>query len=262
MINQVCGLTASEILSYEQDGYLRVKNLLDRSILVEYGTVITELTLALNEQNKPLAERDTYNKAFLQVMNLWQHSETVKRFVMGKRLAHIAAQLLQVKNVRIYHDQSLYKEPSGGITPAHADQYYWPLSSDKTITAWIPLQDVPLEMGPLSFYKGSHKLTIGRELEISDYSEEFISKAMADQQLELDTQPYLLGDVSFHSGWTFHKAGANVSKKPRSVMTIIYMDADIQVATPKNQMQHNDLKRWLPGLAPGDYAASDLNPLI
>jgi len=262
MINQIYELNATQISLYEQEGFLRVNKLINPGTLSEYGSVITDLTLAMNEQNKPLAERDTYNKAFLQVMNLWQHSETVKRFVLGTRLAHTAAQLLQVKNVRIYHDQSLYKEPSGGITPAHADQYYWPLSSDKTITAWIPLQDVPLEMGPLSFYKGSHKLTIGRDLEISDYSEEFITKAMAEKQLVLDTQPYLMGDVSFHSGWTFHKAGANLTNRPRSVMTIIYMDADIQVATPKNQMQHNDLRRWLPGLVPGDNAASDLNPLV
>ena len=31
------------------------------------------------------------------------------------------------------------------------------------------------------------------------------------------------GDVSFHSGWTFHQAGGNNTDKPREVFTIIFM---------------------------------------
>jgi ectoine hydroxylase-related dioxygenase (phytanoyl-CoA dioxygenase family) len=179
-------------------------------------------------------------------MNLWRQSEKVRRFVFGRRLARIAAQLMGVRGVRLYHDQSLYKEPSGGITPAHADQYYWPFDSDKTITAWIPLQHVPLEMGALAFYKGSHRTALGRDLPISAESE----------------AAYALGDVSFHGGWTFHRAGANRSTHPRSVMTIIYMDVDMRIGKPVNAMQQNDLARWLPGLQPGDAAASDLNPVL
>ncbi|MBV8689372.1 MAG: phytanoyl-CoA dioxygenase family protein [Candidatus Eremiobacteraeota bacterium] len=51
--------------------------------------------------------------------------------------------------MRLYHDQALIKEPGAGYTPWHADQFYWPLDSAKTITAWVPLRAVPLEMGPI-----------------------------------------------------------------------------------------------------------------
>lgn len=44
------------------------------------------------------------------------------------------------------------------------------------------------------------------------------------------------GQLSF-LGWTFHKAGANVSSSPRSVMTIIYMDADMHIAPALNAIQ-------------------------
>lgn len=40
----------------------------------------------------------------------------------------------------MYADQALYKEPHGGYTPWHCDAAYWPLASDKAVTAWIPLQ--------------------------------------------------------------------------------------------------------------------------
>jgi len=32
---------------------------------------------------------------------------------MGQRLARVAAELLGVSGVRLYHDQSLYREPGG-----------------------------------------------------------------------------------------------------------------------------------------------------
>jgi hypothetical protein len=103
--------------------------------------------------------------------------------IFSKRLAKIAADLMQVDGVRLYHDQALFKEAGGGITPWHADQHYWPLSTDKTITAWIPLQATPLEMGPLEFSAGSHVIQEGRELSISDDSEQQIEKAPPGNRL-------------------------------------------------------------------------------
>ena len=120
-------LTADQVASFRENGFIKLRDVLSRATLAFYGREITRLTIALNTQDKPLEERSTYDKAFLQVMNLWERSPLVGRFVMGQRLARIAAELLEVKGVRLYHDQSLYKEPGGGITPAHADQYYWPL---------------------------------------------------------------------------------------------------------------------------------------
>ncbi len=247
---------------YAREGFVRLPGLLDAETLGHYGEEITKLTLALNTQDKPLVERETYDQAFLQVMNLWRSSELARRFVFGQRLAGVAAQLMGVKGVRLYHDQSLYKEPSGGITPAHADQYYWPLASDRAITAWIPLQPVPPEMGPLEFYSGSHHSELGRNLPISDESEARITAEMEAQGHPIDRAAYALGDVSFHGGWTFHRAGPNLSEQPRSVMTMIYIDAEMIVAEPVNAMQQTDLARWLPGLAPGDRAASPLNPVL
>ena len=157
-------LRAEHVATFREQGCIKLKDVLSADTLAHYGAEITRLTIELNTQAKPLEERSTYDRAFLQVMNLWESSPLVGRFVMGQRLARIAAELLQVQGVRLYHDQSLYKEPGGGITPAHADQYYWPLASDRTITAWIPLQAVPEAMGPLGFYGRSQSEAFGRDL--------------------------------------------------------------------------------------------------
>jgi len=255
-------LSAAQITQFERDGFIKLKDVLSPAVLKHYGDEITRLTIALNTQEAPLEERSTYDKAFLQVMNLWQHSAFVKEFVMGQRLGRIAAELLRVRGVRLYHDQSLYKEPGGGITPAHADQYYWPLASDRTITAWVPLQAVPADMGPLGFYARSQSVEFGRDLGISDESEEKISANMARHGFAFECGAFELGEISFHLGWTFHKAGANVSGTPRAVMTVIYMDADMRLADALSPAQANDRDQWCPGVQPGEVIATPLNPLI
>lgn len=247
---------------FAEHGFTQLRGVLEPNALRHYGDTITRLTLELNTQQVPLEERDTYSRAFLQVMNLWRQDPQVAEFVRSPRLARIAAQLLGVRGVRLYHDQSLYKEPLGGITPTHADQYYWPFASDRAVTAWIPLQSVPLEMGPLAFYAGSHRISFGRDLPISDQSEREIVADMTARGLALHEQPFELGDVSFHLGWTFHRAGANTTRVPRSVMTIIYIDAEMQLAPQLNEAQRNDWLQWCPGTAPGERIATPLNPQL
>lgn len=261
-INSHFPLRPEHIDLFRRNGFIRLKNALPPATLAAYGAEISRHTFALNTQTLPLEERSTYDMAFLQVHNLWEHSPVVREFVFGKTLARIAAELLEVRGVRLYHDQALYKEPSGGITPAHADQYYWPLATDRTVTAWIPLQPVPMEMGPLAFYAGSQSTSLGRDLGISDESEREISSLMEAQGFAIVDEAFDLGEVSFHTGWTFHRAGANTTVTPRAVMTIIYMDEDMRLKAPDSAAQHKDWVQWCPGAVPGELIRTAKNPLL
>jgi ectoine hydroxylase-related dioxygenase (phytanoyl-CoA dioxygenase family) len=216
----------------------------------------------MNKEDRALEERSTYGKAFLQLFNLWREHALVKELVFSKRIAQIASDLMEVNGVRLYHDQALFKEGGGGITPWHADQYYWPLATDKTVTAWIPLQATPLEMGPLEFSAGSHAIVEGRELEIGDESEALIQKKLRVTDFEHVIEPFDVGEISFHSGWIFHRAGANSTQDMRKVMTIIYMDKDMLLKAPENANQENDWHTWCPGATIGDVIDTPLNPVL
>ena len=255
-------LTERQIADFRRDGFIRLKDVFKADELRRYGDEIARLTIALNTQTLPLEQRSTYDRAFLQVMNLWEQGGPAREFVFGKRLAGLAAALLQVDGVRLYHDQSLYKEPGGGFTPAHADQFYWPLASDRSITAWVPLQAVPMDMGPLAFYAGSQREEFGRDLEISDESERAISANLDKQGFRVVDEPFALGEVSFHLGWTFHRAGPNRAANPRSVMTVIYVDRDMRLQAPINRMQQADWERWCPGAKIGEIIATPKNPVL
>lgn len=255
-------LHADQIDFYQKNNFIKLKNVLDKDALSFYNNVITNKVNELNKTTSPLSARDTYGKAFLQLMNLWREDKDIQTFIFSKRIAKIAADLMEVDGVRLYHDQALFKEAGGGITPWHADQYYWPLSSDKTITAWIPLQATPLEMGPLEFSAGSQQIKDGRELAIGDKSEQLLSKKLRVTDFSHIIEPFDLGEISFHSGWVFHRAGNNSTKDTRKVMTIIYMDKNMILQQPENENQINDWNTWCPGVEVGKIIDSPINPIL
>jgi ectoine hydroxylase-related dioxygenase (phytanoyl-CoA dioxygenase family) len=255
-------ISPEQVARFNHDGYIKLKDVLNPATLEHYGREITRQVLLLSKEAKPLEERTTYGKAFLQIMNLWTKSDLVREFVFGRRLARIASDLLQTRGVRMYHDQALYKEAGGGYTPWHVDQFYWPVATEKTVTAWIPLHAVPLENGPLMFSVGSQRIKINRDLDISDESERKIQEQLKLSNLPIDETPFDLGEVSFHLGFTFHRAGPNQLAKAREVMTIIYMDRDMRLAAPKNKSQQSDWETWCPVAKIGEIIDSPLNPVL
>jgi len=262
LLNQPYSLSNEQIAFYNKYRFIKLKHVLDEESLNYYNVVISNSVHQLNEVEIPLEERSTYGKAFLQLFNLWTKDEKIKELVFSKRIAKIAADLMQVDGVRLYHDQALFKEAGGGITPWHADQHYWPLTTDKTITAWIPLQETPLEMGPLEFSAGSHEILEGRELSIGDESERQIEKHLKVTDFKHIIEPFDAGEISFHSGWVFHRAGANATNATRKVMTIIYMDKNMILKEPTNDGQQNDWDTWCPGAKIGEVINTPLNPVL
>src|SRR5688572_11564799 len=255
-------LSQDAIDYYRENGFVKLKNVLSAEAIQYMDKTISAEVVRLNTQHLPMEERDTYGKAFLQIMNIWTRSALVKEIVFSKRLAKIAADLMGVDGVRMYHDQALFKEPGGGHTPWHADQYYWPLANDNTVTAWIPLQETGLELGPVEFSAKSQQLQEGRTLKISDDSEAIIQKKLTLNDFKKVVEPFELGEVSYHSGWVFHRAGANTTKNMRKVMTVIYMDKDMQLKAPANDNQQADWDTWCPGAVIGEQIDTPLNPIL
>jgi ectoine hydroxylase-related dioxygenase (phytanoyl-CoA dioxygenase family) len=255
-------LTDEQIAHFQQYRCIKLKQVLNDETLSFFNDAVTERVNNMNTESTALEERSTYGKAFLQLFNLWREDEVVKELIFSKRIAKIAADLMQTNGVRMYHDQALFKEGGGGITPWHADQYYWPLETDKTITAWIPLQATPLELGPLEFSAGSHQIVEGRELEISDESEMILQQKLKVNDFRHVIEPFDAGEISFHSGWVFHRAGANRTNQMRKVMTIIYMDKNMKLKNPENKNQVHDWNTWCPGAVIGEEINSPINPVL
>ncbi len=252
-----------EVTAYRRDGHVRLQQVATRAEAAAYRTHVAAAVERLSTETRPLADRDSYGMAFLQVMNLWRHDENVARFVMASRFADVAARLLGAPRVRLYHDQALFKEPGGGYTPWHQDAMYWPLDGSRCLTMWMPLVDITPSHGGLAFATGSHVEGPLSDIGISDASQEHFDVLLGERGLTVD-EPVAMraGDASFHSGWTVHKALGNTSTQMREVMTVIWFADGLRVLQPANPAQVGDLASWLPGLAPGDVAASPTNPAL
>ncbi len=255
-------ITDANIEDFRENGFVHLRGVLPRELLEAYRQPFAEIVSRESRHHAPMDERDAYSQSFTQIMNIWTRYEIVRSFILNRRTAQIATALLGTRGVRLWHDQALFKEAGGGKTAWHADQFFWPLSSDLSVTAWIPLQDTPVEYGALQFAAGSHRVDHGRHHAIDDRGDQAISASLEAAGVEVVKESFSLGDISFHSGWTFHRAEPNPSAIDRAAVTMIYIDEDMRIAEPANRFQAHDQKTWAPGCAVGDRIASDINPVL
>lgn len=250
----------SLVASFARDGHVLVRGLAAREEIAAIRPVVQSVV----ERKKGDAQGriDDYSKLFAQVTNIWRIDDRAREIVFTRRFASVAAQLLGVRSVRLYHDQALFKPPGAARTPWHQDRYYWPLDTDRTITMWLPLTDVDDSMGPMRFASGSHREEDLGDLAISNETHSRLEKLIADRGLRIWSSPLRAGDATFHAGGTLHGAGANESARVREVLTVIYYASGVKVATPTNPNQQVDLDVFLPGARPGDEAKSELNPIL
>lgn len=256
-------LDAAQVAAYRKDGHVVLRGLCTPAEIAAYRRVLVAGVDRMNQEKRKMEDRDTYGKAFLQIMNLWRTDEAIQRYVLAHRFAKVAAKLMGVSGVRLYHDQALFKEPGGGHTPWHQDQQYWPLDTDNTITMWMPLHDITQTMGTMNFASGSHTTGYLGSMPISDESEEIFNAFVRDKGFGVINHGDMRGgDATFHTGWTLHSAPPNSTPNMREVMTIIYYADGTKLLPPDSPSREADLRAWFPGQEAGETAASAINPLV
>lgn len=262
-LDDVFPLDDATVARFAADGHTVVRGLASPAEAAAFHPIVEAAAIehAWNKQQVPADGNLT--QVFLQSFNLWRIDERIARFVLARRFADVAARLLGVERVRLYHDQSLCKGPGGGRTPWHQDQYYWPLDTDRTITMWMPLVDIPPEVGSMTFVPGSHRRGdlgtqgIGRE------TDELLRALIEAEDLPTATHgPMKPGDATFHTGWTVHSAGRNGSDRLRTVMTVIYFADGARVRDDTTPAQEVDRRAWLGDRPRGALADHEMNPIL
>jgi ectoine hydroxylase-related dioxygenase (phytanoyl-CoA dioxygenase family) len=258
-------LTPEHTRHFRTEGFVILRGVFTSEEVDAYRIEIQRATRELNQESRKLDERDTYGKAFLQTINLRLHNEGVMKLVGSHRIGKVAADLMGVDGVRIFHEQSLFKEPGMGTnpTPWHQDQYYWPLEELTTIGFWMPLVDIEEGMGGMKWAAGTHKLGFLGQHVISDESQKYFEDYIGEHHIRVtEGVPMKKGDISFHYGWTLHAAGPNCSDKVREAMIGTYFADGMRVMAPTNPSQENDRVNYLGGKEPGEIADSALNTLV
>lgn len=256
-------LDAATIDGYARDGHAIVRGLLPVAEAESYRAPIEYLSIKTARNRSEMKEPGNTDGVFLQAFNLWKRSPEIAAFVLARRFASAAAQLMDVANVRLYHDQSLCKGAGAGRTPWHQDQFYWPLDTDRTITMWMPLLPVPEEIGSMTFASGSHTFGALGGTGINKESSAAFDETIDAKGLARTSYGAMApGDATFHSGWTLHSAARNTTDELRTVMTVIYYADGVRVADDLNRAQELDRQVWLGGRECGALADHNDNRLL
>jgi ectoine hydroxylase-related dioxygenase (phytanoyl-CoA dioxygenase family) len=255
-------LDQGDFAAYRRDGHVFLPGVASAEEVRHFRPVITGLADEFARERVKEGRRSGYGAMFTQATNLWRMNEEARKFVFSKRFARIAAELMGVSGVRLYHDQALIKEPGGKPTPWHQDHYYWPLDTEHTITMWMALVDIPPEMGSMSFASGTHRKNAYPPMEISERSQEYFESLIRERNVPTPSYSLKAGDATFHSGDLLHSAHGNRSALRREVMTVIYYADGTRIMEPGYEHRRVDMQAFHPGLKAGDLAASEMNPLL
>lgn len=255
-------VTPEQRAQFERDGFIRLRQVLTDDEVAAYREVIRDAVTAV----PPLRPGDdpdyAYANDFEQHMNLWRYHEGAAAFAFSKRLGRIAADLMGVDGVRIYHDQAVFKHIGGGRTPWHRDSHFFPLDTDRIVTVWMPLVDLAPEMGELRYAVGTNRRPDTPDHGISPDEDAAFERFVSGNRIRYEgTGAMRAGDCTFHLADTLHMALPNETEVVREVMTVIWFADGAKVAEPVNDDQVNDIARWLQECEVGGPAAGPLNPL-
>jgi hypothetical protein len=247
-------ITDAHIRRFQADAFIKLPGVLTPGTVERLRARLRELLDAAVDPAVGFQSREM----------MWLDDDLIRAAVLSPRIGGIGAALLGTGQVRLYHDNALSKQPGAGRTPWHHDAHHFPLDSPDVLTAWIPLQPTPREMGPLAFARGSDVGELVAGLEFDKHGTSYdrgVSEAFRAHAVQVEDGPFAVGEVSFHAANCFHTAGPNRTTADRVVLATTYF-ADGTRVVPSPTMVSGDWRKFIPGVDPGQIVASPRNPLL
>jgi hypothetical protein len=259
---KVYPIEAGQCAQYRREGHILLRTVATAEEVEYHHPIVVRLVDAYARIHEVEVGTGQRAPVYEYLANVWQKDEDLRDFVCCPRFARIAAELMGVPAVRLYHDEAIVKEPGGLPAPWHKDHFGWPLATHQTIKMWLALTDISCETAAISFATGSHHGALFPEVFPSYESNELFKRIIHDHRFPVVSYQMKAGDAIFFSGEILHSTHANTSGKSRQSLAIIYFADGSRVMKPNHEHRQADLAEFLPGLAPGDLAAGDLNPLL
>jgi ectoine hydroxylase-related dioxygenase (phytanoyl-CoA dioxygenase family) len=237
-------------------GFVLAENVLPRPEVEKLLAVLAQALLRRKaEEQRPLKERATLNRQFTHCFNLWEEEPVIRALACDERICALAASLLDAPAIRLFMDQTFYKEPGAEPTSRHRDITRWPVRG-KLLTAWIALDDVTRRSGALAYVPGSHAVGPSSWLDlVTGRQWTDAEQALIDRPPEYI--PVQRGSILFHDPCVFHSSAPNRTKKRRRAFAVAYASAD----TVRSSSLPFPPLDW-DGIQVGETVAGPRNPII
>ena len=199
----------------------------------------------------------------------WSRIEAFENVLRGSDAGRVAAQLMRSKQVQVFHDHVLVKEPgTSKATPWHQDSPYYFVDGEQNVSFWVPLD--PVSQTGLRCVAGSHrwpKMVLPTRWLSNDsfYPDADLYMPVPEPDndegyriLEWDMEP---GDAVAFNFKTLHGARGNNTAKRRRAFSLRLMGDDACYISrpgttsppfPDHQMHDGDTLRkdWFPLIYP------------
>jgi len=235
-VNESVLPTADDVRYFEENGFWLGGKVIDDAMIARVNAAMDAVHRGEYETGEAPwgAWKDNGNPAQIRKTdNANWANNTIRELATNATVGAMAARLVNTPQVRLWHDQMLYKpgqaasgKSASGNVGWHQDHGYWRCAPPDLITAWVALVDVDENNGCMQCVPGSHKWGL---LDESDFFNTDLD-GMKQKISALSGKPFesvpcrlRAGEVSFHHCLTIHGSGPNLTDLPRRSLVLHLM---------------------------------------
>ncbi|MGZ9720431.1 phytanoyl-CoA dioxygenase family protein [Rhizobium miluonense] len=254
---------------YEENGYVWLKGFLPRNEVIEFrGWVFghmaaTGLIAPGTDPRDGIASAIAPdNRVVDRCLMSLVRSVAYEGFCAQPRMARFMDEFL--KGISYLHKRKIMRHVRPGTTtatPAHYDLVYLRGGTSRVVTTWIPIGDIPVEMGGLTYLEGSHAIGAKMEREFAEQNKDFspeervsaynrnmteggwVSKDLPDMAERFDTRwliaGYEAGDIMLHSPFMIHASTTNQDERQR-----LRLSTDIRYQNVEDEIDARWSNHW------------------
>lgn len=228
--------TLEQVTFFEQHGYVISPHILPQDLIASARYGVMRYDAGERDWHLPISGgfldwREEHGDGLRINDYVSLQNRELRDLVMYPALGRAFAALARAAEIRLFHDQLISKAPDHRAKTAigwHVDGSYWhTCTSDRMLTAWIPLESYDETMGPLNVIEGSHRwdgnawMTTFNEQDLDG-----LQARIASAGKDVTPVPVLIepGQVSFHHARTIHGSLPNRGDRPRVALTVHVQD--------------------------------------
>lgn len=239
-------LSVEQHQSFEENGYLILRNLIEPEVLDSLKRALLQV-IGGNCASASNTVKRNDGRLTTQLRHLHMTHPLIQEFIYYPKLGAIASVLMNhTPEVRLWHDQIIFKPARiGGPVAWHQDYFYWQhTSAPDMVTAWCAITNSTPENGCMYVVPGSHRWGLmENRYKHEDNELEFLltDGVRGKQNGPITKRPLVMqpSDVSFHHPMLIHGSYNNDSDEDRLGYVLHYLPAHLRYVK-KHDTQKED----------------------
>lgn len=240
MVQAPIQLNDDHIAQFQDDGFLIVENLIDRTLVDELTRRIEpifggEFETGIYPDEWHWRKGMSLPDITREICNVWKSDLLFASVVLSAEVGRLAAILAGWPGARIGQDSLWMKPPGAKAVSLHQDATYISyIDPPEMITCWIALDDTTADIGTIEYARGSHRWPLVKTLGDFHAPDGDHRAAMKRAAAELGLpEPEVVpieiaaGSCVIHHGNTWHGSGKNLRRdRPRRSVAVHTLSSD------------------------------------